>query len=196
MWRWFWGDLFSCGGCGGQTALGVDDRTASHSTSCGGGVAFWELRWFGEGQSSKTLTNTCSCHLWSGAWVWTVWIIALSIKVCMFRSFGDFSISSCGLTTSFKLTDTSLSYRGEVCHLVRNMWIIKFYVSQAPMIGCWYLICATCDGCCVCVCVCVFPCFCFVLPCMLQVSTINSCNLEHLASFPAAFKTWGLLHKT
>lgn len=32
------GDLFTCGGCGGQTAQGVDDSTAPRSVSCGGAV--------------------------------------------------------------------------------------------------------------------------------------------------------------
>lgn len=32
------GDLFTCGGCGRQTAQGVDDSTAPRSVSCGGAV--------------------------------------------------------------------------------------------------------------------------------------------------------------
>lgn len=34
------GDIFTCGGCGGQTAQGVDDRMASRSISCGNGGGF------------------------------------------------------------------------------------------------------------------------------------------------------------
>lgn len=62
---------FTCGGCGEQTAQGGDDGTAPRSVSCGGAVR--ALPRFGERRRQQAFC-TCSRHLWSGAWVWTVWI--------------------------------------------------------------------------------------------------------------------------
>lgn len=74
-------DLFTCGGCGGQTAWGVDDTTLRLLWYCVSaaktvwGIAEWQA-----------FTCTCSHHLWSGEWVWSsvnLRMIHMSIKLCV-----------------------------------------------------------------------------------------------------------------
>lgn len=109
-------DLFTCGGCGGQTAQGVDDRTAPRSVSCGGGGAVWALRRFGERRSSRlSLTHahtTCGAGL--GVDCVNLRMIHMSIKVYALRSRSllmllmlIFPWCPCELTTSQKSIDTS-----------------------------------------------------------------------------------------
>lgn len=64
-------DLFTCGGCGGETAQGVDDRTAPRSVSCGGSGAVCALRRFGERRSGSFRSHAPAPPV-EGAWVWTV----------------------------------------------------------------------------------------------------------------------------
>lgn len=82
------GDLFTCGGCGRETAQGVDDSTAFRSVSCGGGGAVWALRRFGERRSSKLLLTHAhtTCGVSMGVGCVNLWMIHMSIKVCALRS--------------------------------------------------------------------------------------------------------------
>lgn len=137
------GDLFTCGGCGRQTAQGVDDRTAPRSVSCGGGGAVWR---FGERRSSKTFTRTCSHHLWSGAWVWTVWICERFTWASTFESLLRlllliFPWCPCELThhptSQWIPLYPELPWEWDRCHLAFCMWIIVFQLSLMPMTGCW-----------------------------------------------------------
>lgn len=82
------GDLFTCGGCGGETAQGVDDRTSPRSVSCGDSGAVWALRQFREQQGSQLLLThahtTCGGCL--GVDCVNLQMIHTSIKVCALRS--------------------------------------------------------------------------------------------------------------
>lgn len=113
------GDLFTCGGCGGQTAQGVDDRTAPRSVSCGGGGAVWALWRFGERRSTKlSLTHAhTTCGVSMGVDCVNLQMIHMSIKVCVLRSWNllmllmlIFPWCPGVLTTSFELTSIDTSH--------------------------------------------------------------------------------------
>ena len=108
------GDLFTCGGCGRETAQGVDDWTASRSVSCGVGGAVWALRRW----TSKLLLihGHTTCGVGLGVGCVNLWMIHMSIKVHALRSWGllmllmlIFPWYPCELTTSFLSTSRDTS---------------------------------------------------------------------------------------
>lgn len=113
------GDLFTCGGCGGETAQGVDDRTSPRSVSCGGGGAVWALQQFGELQRSELLLTHAhtTCGVGLGVDCVNLQMIHMSIKVCVLRSQSllmllmlIFPWCPCELTTSSRLTSIDTSH--------------------------------------------------------------------------------------
>lgn len=154
------GNLFTCGGCGGETAQPVGDRMSPRSVSCGRSGAVWALQWFGERQGSKLLLTHAhtTCGVGLGVDCVNLQVIHMSIKVCALRSQSllmlpmlIFPWCACELTTFFKSTsiDTAhyqyqkLLWDWVLCHLVYYMWINKFYSNPKPMTGYWHLLCAS-----------------------------------------------------